>query len=91
MLSSFCKSAIIAGIKVSILNEELNRYEAKIKYERDLRYWTECYAEMKYNEAREKGAQQKAIETAKSMKSKNMPANTIARFTGLSIEEIEKL
>ena len=37
------------------------------------------------------GEYKKAIETAKSMKSENMPVNTIARFTGLSPEEIEKL
>ena len=37
------------------------------------------------------GEHKKAIETAKSMKSEDMPVNTIARFTGLSIEEIEKL
>ena len=91
MLSSFCKSAIIAGIKVSILNEELNRYEAKIKYERDLRYWTECYAEMKYNEAREKGAQQKAIETAKKFLAMGLSVEQVADGTGLSIDEIEKL
>jgi predicted transposase/invertase (TIGR01784 family) len=37
------------------------------------------------------GAQQAKIETAKSMKSENMSVNLIARFTGLSVEEIEKL
>ena len=37
------------------------------------------------------GEYKKAIETAKSMKSEDMPVNTIARFTGLSPEEIEKL
>ena len=37
------------------------------------------------------GEHKKAVETAKSMKSENMPVNTIARFTGLSPEEIEKL
>ena len=37
------------------------------------------------------GAQQAKLETAKSMKSEDIPVNTIARFTGLSPEEIEKL
>ena len=37
------------------------------------------------------GEYKKAIETAKSMKSEDIPVNTIARFTGLSPEEIEKL
>ena len=38
-----------------------------------------------------KGAHQKAIETARSMKVENMPIPMIAHFTGLSIDEIEKL
>ena len=37
------------------------------------------------------GAHQKAVETAKSMKLENMPISMIAHFTGLSVEEIEKL
>ena len=37
------------------------------------------------------GAYQKAVETAKSMKQENMSVSLIARFTGLSPEEIEKL
>ena len=37
------------------------------------------------------GAYQKAIETARSMKSENMSVSLIAHFTGLSVEEIEKL
>ena len=43
------------------------------------------------NEGISLGAQQAKLETAKSMKSEDMPVNTIARFTGLSPEEIEKL
>ena len=38
-----------------------------------------------------KGAYQKAVETAKSMKQENMSVSLIARFTGLSPDEIEKL
>jgi predicted transposase/invertase (TIGR01784 family) len=37
------------------------------------------------------GAREAKIETAKSMKSENMSVSLIARFTGLSVEEIEKL
>ena len=37
------------------------------------------------------GEKKAKIETAKSMKSENMSVNLIARFTGLSVEEIEKL
>ena len=72
-------------------NEELNRYEAKVKYERDLRYWAECYAEKKYNEAREEGEHKKAIETAKKLIDLGLPQDQIALVTGLSVEEIEVL
>ena len=37
------------------------------------------------------GITQAKLETAKSMKSENMSVSLIAHFTGLSIEEIEKL
>ena len=37
------------------------------------------------------GVYQKAVETARSMKSENMSVSLIAHFTGLSVEEIEKL
>ena len=37
------------------------------------------------------GEHKKAVETAKSMKSENMTVSLIAHFTGLSVEEIEKL
>ena len=37
------------------------------------------------------GEHKKAVETAKSMKSENMAVSLIAHFTGLSVEEIEKL
>ena len=72
-------------------NEELNRYEAKVKYERDLRYWAECYAEKKYNEAREEGEHKKAVETAKNALSMNLTPEQIASLTGLSVEVIQDL
>ena len=37
------------------------------------------------------GITQAKLETAKSMKSENMSVDMIAHFTGLSVEEIEKL
>ena len=37
------------------------------------------------------GAYQKAVETAKSMRFRNISIDVIAECTGLSIEEIEKL
>ena len=72
-------------------NEELNRYEAKVKYERDLRYWAECYAEKKYNEAREEGEHKKAVETAKKLIDLGLPQDQITLVTGLSVEVIQDL
>ena len=37
------------------------------------------------------GEKKAKLETAKSMKSENMSVSLIAHFTGLSVEEIEKL
>ena len=37
------------------------------------------------------GAHQKAVETAKSMKLRNISIDIVAECTGLSVEEIEKL
>ena len=44
-----------------------------------------------FDDGMSQGEHKKAIETAKSMKQENMPVNTIARFTGLSPDEIENL
>ena len=37
------------------------------------------------------GARKKAIETAKKLLEKNIPAETIAECTGLTLEEVDKL
>ena len=42
-------------------------------------------------EATEKGSQEKALEIAKNMLDAKMDLDSIAKITGLSIEEIEKL
>ncbi len=40
---------------------------------------------------REQGSHSKAVETARSMIADNFPDSTIAKHTGLSLEEIQKL
>ena len=42
-------------------------------------------------EGRAEGAQQNAIETAKRMKTDGLPIEVIAKYTQLSVDEIEKL
>ena len=44
-----------------------------------------------YDEGLEVGQKEKARETASKMKEDNIPVEAIAKYTGLSIEEIEKL
>ena len=88
-------------------NEELNRYEARVKYERDLKYWIKCRQEQIRNEALEEGREegitigeergisiglsQAKIETAKKFLAMGLSVEQVANGTGLSPEEIEKL
>jgi predicted transposase/invertase (TIGR01784 family) len=44
-----------------------------------------------FSAGEERGRNEAKIETAKSMKQENMSVSLIARFTGLTPEEIEKL
>ena len=68
------------------INELKKNREARRKY---MTYTTRI-AEAK-NEAREEGAHQKAVETAKKLISLGLSQTQIASVTGLSPEEIEKL
>lgn len=52
--------------------------------------WKDQIREWK-DEAREDGARDKAIETASKLLNKNIPVETIAECTGLSLEEVNKL
>ncbi|GAA5252024.1 hypothetical protein KNCP2_03120 [Candidatus Rickettsia kedanie] len=47
--------------------------------------------EKKFNAGMEKGIEQEKIETAKEMLIENEPIEKIARYTKLTIEEIQKL
>ncbi len=44
-----------------------------------------------YSDGMEQGKREKAKESAKTMLSMNMPLETIARISGLSVEEIQEL
>ena len=46
---------------------------------------------MDKQEAHEEGFAEGIVKTASKMKEDNMPVETIAKYTGLSVEEIEKL
>lgn len=67
--------------------------EERIKYDRALKRYRDTYnamtgAEMK---GRAEGERDKAVASARSMKADGMPAELIAKYTGLTKEEIESL
>ena len=94
------------GTADSTLTEKINSSITELKEDRETRRkymtYTTRIAEAK-SEAREEGRKEgiaigeergrneAKLETAKSMKLENMPISMIAHFTGLSVEEIEKL
>ena len=92
-------TAIKEAIKKGFLSDYLNRKSTEVQNMLLAEYDYDTDIAVQRKEAFDdgisigllQGAYQKAVETAKSMKSENMPVNTIAHFTGLSIEEIEKL
>ena len=100
-------TAIKQAIKKGFLSDYLNRKSAEVQNMLLAEYDYDTDIAVQRKEAFEdgisigrnegitigitQGAQQAKIETAKSMKLENMPISMIARFTGLSVEEIEKL
>ena len=62
-------------------------YDSRMKYEHDR---ASCISEG-YRQGIDKGAHQKALETANLMKKANCEVDFIIQMTGLSKEEIEKL
>ena len=100
-------TAIKQAIKKGFLSDYLNRKSAEVQNMLLAEYDYDTDIAVQRKEAFEdgisigrnegitigitQGAQQAKLETAKSMKLENMPISMIARFTGLSVEEIEKL
>ena len=92
-------NAIKEAIKKGFLSDYLNRKSTEVQNMLLAEYDYDTDIAVQRKEAFDdgisigllQGAYQKAVETAKNMKSENMPVNTIAHFTGLSPEEIEKL
>ena len=81
-------------------NEWINKYVNDEETKELLAKWSDYIAENKgYEEGIEEGiekgkaegSKQKAYEIAKSMLKENIPIEAIAKFTKLSMEEIENL
>ncbi len=73
-------------------NEWVNKYVNDDETKELLAKWSDYIAENKgYEEGKAEGRKDEKIEIAKSMLEDNIPIETIAKFTKLSIEEIEQL
>lgn len=66
---------------------ELNQYEANLKVYRD----NYAVLQTAREEGREEGREEEKIEIARNMKKDGLPVDQIAKYTGLSVEEIEQL
>lgn len=74
---------------IDFLNQpdEKNKYEESLKYYRDLKN----VVDTSFDEGKAEGKEERNIEIARQMKSEGEPIEKIIRFTGLTVEEIEKL
>jgi len=71
--------------------KEMKAYDESLKVLWDNYSIIETAKEEGREEGREKGRVERDIEIAREMKKEGLPVSQIARFTGLSIEEIERL
>ena len=71
-----------------IKNEWIHKYVADDKMQDELNKWDLEIAE---NKGYEQGTKQRDMEIAKNMLNFNVPIKDISKYTGLAIEEIEKL
>jgi predicted transposase/invertase (TIGR01784 family) len=65
----------------------MNKYEESLKYYRDLKN----VLDTSFDEGKAEGKAELKIEIARQMKSEGEPVEKIVRFTGLPVEEIERL
>jgi len=81
--------------KFSGTDQYREAYEARLKWQRDqdsLIYFARLEGEAQgIAKGEAKGKREDKIETARNMKADGIPTKTIAKYTGLSVEEIEKL
>jgi len=89
------ESVFIKGFEVAEIanfnQEQLDKYEESLKNYRDLKGVLDtAFMEGKI-EGKIEGEKNKAIETAIKMKKDNLNIEIISKYTGLSIEEAEKL
>ena len=75
----------------NLTKEERDIYDSSLKYKWYNKNVIDYAKEKGREEGRGEGAHEKAIFIALEMKKENFPFAQIAKFTGLPIEEVEKL
>jgi len=74
-----------------LIDNEKTKYEESLKYYRDLKNVVDTSFDEGKIEGKAEGKIEGKIEIARQMKSEGEPVEKIVRFTGLTVEEIEKL
>lgn len=82
----FQKLASIADV-TSLTKEERIQYDASLRHYRD----TIAVMEGQYQEGRAEGLAEERRDNARKMKDEGMSAELIAKYTGLTVEEISVL
>ncbi len=78
--------------EVSNLNkEEMNAYEADLKYRRDWKNAMDFAVKEAVEETKEETSRRKQLEIAKNFKQAGVAPDVIAQSTGLSLDEINAL
>ncbi|MBV6425834.1 MAG: hypothetical protein KIPDCIKN_00320 [Haliscomenobacter sp.] len=71
--------------------DERTKYEESLKYYRDLKNVVDTSFDEGREEGKIEGKMEGKMEIARQMKAEGEPVDKISRFTGLTMEEIEKL
>ena len=71
--------------------KQLREYEDSVKAYRDIVNAVNTARKEGHEEGLEKGHEEEKIEIARKMKSDGLPDDTISKYTGLPIEEIERI
>ena len=72
-------------------SDDYNQYMDVIDYYRTTRAAYEMDRKESYAKGLAKGAKEEKFKNAKAMKEENIPVTTIAKITGLSLDEIAEL
>ena len=83
--------AVIKLEEMLISDEARSAYEYRLKMERDKIMWMNEMRERGLEEGMEKGMEKGLTSTARNMLADGIPAESVAKYTGLSLEEVKDL